>query len=193
MYFELSIEISPFLTIHDRLTIHVLPSRLAQGFFVQRGDVFGFGDFNPNSSKLGTDQDMSKLNKAPIHNLDSERSVGSINYELDRRGATQIDSASSSFLKGKSYDLIELRPPEEYKKYETVSKKVNHLVEEWKEKQVSLELKGMTKKMTDSKAADKRRVKDLKTLKESGGPFTSVDEENAYLENDSITEEEKGK
>ena len=94
---------------------------------------------------------------------------------------------------------------------------MNHLVEEWKEKQVSLELKGMTKKMTvskaaerrregkagelkgmtkkmtDSKAADKRRVKDLKTLKESGGPFTSVDEENAYLENDSITEEEKGK
>ena len=54
-------------------------------------------------------------------------------------------------------------------------------------------VEGHDQKDDDSKAADKRRVKDLKTLKESGGPFTSVDEVNAYLENDSITEEEKGK
>ena len=96
--------------------LKILLPRLAQGFFVQRGYVFCFRDFNPDSAKLVTEQYMSQLNQAPIYNLDSERSVVSINYELDTRGATQIHSASSSFLKGKSYDLIELCPPEEYKK-----------------------------------------------------------------------------
>ena len=64
----------------------LLPS-LAAGFFQQRGNVFGFGDFDPESGALVTQHDMALLNKAPINNIDAERSVGSINYELERRGA----------------------------------------------------------------------------------------------------------
>ena len=71
----------------------ILPE-LAQGFFVQRGDVFGFGPFDPNSTKLVTQHDLGILNQAPINNLDSERAVGSNNYELSRRGATQVTAVS---------------------------------------------------------------------------------------------------
>ena len=67
----------------------ILP-QIAQGFFQQRGNIFGFGDFEKNSSELLPKQDFAKLNEAPINNLDSERSVGSINYELKIRGAKQI-------------------------------------------------------------------------------------------------------
>ena len=67
----------------------ILP-QIAQGFFQQRGNIFGFGDFDKNSSELLTKQDFEKLNEAPINNLDSERSIGSINYELKIRGAKQI-------------------------------------------------------------------------------------------------------
>ena len=111
----------------------VLPE-LARGFFVQRGDVFGFGDFNPMSPKRVTQYDVKVLSEAPINNLDSERAVGSINHELGLRGATQLNAASSNFVKSKSYDLIELQPVDAYKNYTEAAKKVNHLVGEWKEK-----------------------------------------------------------
>ena len=70
--------------------LRLVLSQIAQGFFQQRGNIFGFGDFDKNSSELLTKQDFEKLDEAPINNLDSERSVGSINYELKIRGAKQI-------------------------------------------------------------------------------------------------------
>ena len=56
----------------------------------------------------GSDYALSKMNdqkleKAPIHNLNAERSVGFINYELHRRGAKQLACASSSQVKAKSH------------------------------------------------------------------------------------------
>ncbi|KAK6168680.1 hypothetical protein SNE40_019871 [Patella caerulea] len=50
------------------------------------------------------------IKKAPIHNLNAERSVGFINYELGRRGTKQLASASACQVKAKSADLIEKRP-----------------------------------------------------------------------------------
>ena len=35
-----------------------------------------------------------KLNQAPVHNLNEERSVGFINYELEIRGKKHLESAS---------------------------------------------------------------------------------------------------
>ena len=115
----------------------ILPE-LAQGFFVQRGNVFGFGPFDPDSDKLVTKQDMQILNQAPINNLDSERAVGSVNYELGVRGATQLQAASDALVKNKSYDLIELCPADAYKDFKDKVKVVNTLVKDWKEKQTEL-------------------------------------------------------
>ena len=49
----------------------ILP-QIVQGFFRQRGNVYGLGDFNKNSSELLTKQDFEKLDEALINNLDSE-------------------------------------------------------------------------------------------------------------------------
>jgi len=52
---------------------------LADSFFIQRGNVFGFGVFDPASKSLVTNYDIAILKHAPINNLDAEISVGSIN------------------------------------------------------------------------------------------------------------------
>ena len=90
--------------------LQLLLQDLAEGWFIQRGDVFGFGNYNPSSSKLVTNFNMDQLKHAPINNMDPERGVGSVNYGLGIYGRSQLDAAGSTYLKDKSYDLIELWP-----------------------------------------------------------------------------------
>lgn len=66
--------------------------------------------------------DAAKLEQAPIHNLFAERSVGFVNYELKRRGATQLAGASSTQVKAKVVDLIEKRESGAFKLYRNVTK-----------------------------------------------------------------------
>ena len=120
----------------------------------------------------------------------SERAVGSINHELGLRGATQLNAASSNFAQSKSYDLIELQPVDAYKNYTETAKKVNHLVREWKEKQVEMEKQGMSKKMIESISSERRRVKHLDKLKKEGGPFTKPEEVEGFIASD-LSEKEK--
>ena len=89
------------------LSVQLLLQDLAEGWFIQRGDVFGFGNYNPSSSKLVTNFKMDQLKHAPINNMDPEGAVGSINYHAPGiYGRSQLDAAGSIYLKGKSYDLI---------------------------------------------------------------------------------------
>ena len=82
--------------------------------------------------------DIRLLNKAPINNIDAERSVGSINYELDRRGAKQLAAAGAAHLKAKSVDLVELTQTDKFKDYCKKAKRVNELVAVWVEEQENL-------------------------------------------------------
>ena len=111
--------------------LDLLLPMLAQGWFTQRGNVFGFGDYDPASSKLVTKMNWEKLKVAPINKLDPERSVGEINYRLGIYGRSELKAASSSYVKGKNSDLIELKPPGEYQKYQKKVQTVNSLVQKW--------------------------------------------------------------
>ena len=123
---------------------------LADKFFIQRGNVFGFGDFDPDSESLVTNYDLSVLKQAPINNLDAKRSVGSINYELDRRGCKELAAAGAAHMKAKSVDLVELHPVEESKGF--VKKKIiNELVAEWSEAQAKLEESDLSKMDSQTK------------------------------------------
>uniref|UniRef100_A0A0L8FLX6 Uncharacterized protein n=1 Tax=Octopus bimaculoides TaxID=37653 RepID=A0A0L8FLX6_OCTBM len=64
----------------------------------------------------GFQNQQTKLERVPIYNLDSECSVGFINYELNRRGTKQLKLASSQ-VKSKSVDLIECRESEAFRQY----------------------------------------------------------------------------
>ena len=62
-----------------------------------------------------------------------------------------------------------------------MSKKVNSLVEEWKDQQEEMEKAGMNKKSDESLKADKRKNSDLQILKKVGGPFAKPEEVVEYL------------
>ena len=91
---------------------------------------------------LVTSKNMEQLNQAPINNMSSERAVGSINHEFGVRGRKEINAASCAFLKGKSYDLVELKPAAEFLKYRNFVKPFNNLVSDWNNKQSELEEAG---------------------------------------------------
>ena len=138
-------------------------------------------------------KDVDKLNKAPINNLDCERVVGSVNYELGIRGSTELKAASSALVKGKSYDLIELHQADEYKNFKPAVKTINKLVKDWKEKQEELKYTGLNNKEIQSISTDKRRITDLDWLKERGGPFTKLEQVDDYVRRADVTDKEKQK
>lgn len=158
--------------------------KLAAGFHRQRADVFGFGNFDPESTLLVSKKDQSKLLKAPINNLDSERHVGSVNYELKIRGGKQLKAAGDSIVKAKSIDLIELKAVDEHDKFRDLTKKDGKLVaiwKSWKESQDKLEEQGLTVKEVQNELTDKKRNADLDKLKAIGGPFTKAEEVDEFV------------
>ena len=58
---------------------------------------------------------------------------------------------------GKSYDLIEQKPADEYEKHKKQVKQVNELVVKWKKDQADLQGKGMDKKQALSFSTERRR------------------------------------
>jgi len=154
----------------------ILP-KLAEGFKNQKGDIFGFGeDFNKESEYALARMDSGKLEKAPIHNPTAERSVGFVNYELQRRGAKQLACASSVEAKSKSADLIESQPSGTYSKYTKLVQRggiIPEIMEAWSKRQEELMKQGLENKEIANVAVDRRRNRDLDTLKSMGGPFTS--------------------
>ena len=84
--------------------LNVLLPRLANGWARQRGEMFGFGT-TPSSESTISKFDQQKLSSAPISNLDAERSVGSINHELNIGGAMELNAASSAHVKAKGPQL----------------------------------------------------------------------------------------
>ena len=86
---------------------------LAEGLSIQHGALFGSGPKAKESArtllKLSTASDAAKekLNQAPIHNLNEERSGGFITHEFNIRGPDQLEPASKKMILNKSIDLLE--------------------------------------------------------------------------------------
>ena len=97
--------------------------KIADGFDVQRGAVFGFGthadDDTGSLVKVAnaTEKEMEELNKTTVHNLAEERSVGSINDELKIRGKRNLESVSRKLVLNKSFHLLEKKPAKDYRKF----------------------------------------------------------------------------
>ena len=163
--------------------------RIADGFQRQRGDVFGFGDGEETALSLSTMDDQKLLN-APINNLDAERSVGAINYELKIRGAKNLKAASSSHVLGKSLGLIEGKKVG--KKFRQMEGKniLPAIVSSWEERQDQLSKEGLSAKEAQNLSVDQRRNADLQKLKLFGGPFCSSQEVKVFLSS-VASEEEK--
>lgn len=163
----------------------ILP-KLADGFSIQRGKVFGFGPHaleQPKTFKISnaSEEELMKLNKTSTHNLHSERSVGSINYEISVRGKGHLESSSKKLVFNKSFDLVD--QPEclsKYQSYRQASKDIKLLKVEWNEKLKKMEEIGNLKKDTANTTMESKKYKDLEFLKQYDGPFTTAEGVKAY-------------
>ena len=87
----------------------IILQRLADGFSEQRGALFRFGpkanEDTKTLLKVSTvkGQKKQKLQQLPIHNLNEERSVGFVNYEIQIRGKRHLSSVSTKMVKPQWY------------------------------------------------------------------------------------------
>ena len=125
--------------------------------------------------------DPKKLVNAPINNLDAERSVGAINYELKIRGAKNLGTASTSHVIGKSLSLIAGKKVEKKFRQLDAQKVLPSIVDAWKEKQDRLSEEGLSSKEAQNRTVDQRRNADLVKLKQLGGPFSSSEEVRSFV------------
>ena len=160
----------------------VLP-RLAKGWERQRGNEYGFGtNPDPEHKDRVSGMDQEKLKTAPTHNLDPERSVGSINYERKIRGATQLAAASRAHVSGKGAELIEDEETDSrFRKISGQGGEMSIIMKEWKTKQEALAAEGLDAKTVANLATDRQRNNDLTVLKAVGGPFTTAASVDEYL------------
>jgi len=171
----------------------MLLPKLADGFQRQKGDIFGFGLSDEESDIALSGMDSEKLESAPIHNLDSERAVGFISYELKHRGAKNLKCASTVQVKAKSQDLIESQSSGSFREYGNIAKfTIPAIMKAWDEQQKRLQQQGLSDKEIANLALDKRRNNDLNELKKHGGPFTKDSDVDELLKSN-MTEDEKQK
>ena len=165
--------------------------KLADGFDLQKGHIFGFGEGKkkPPDHRIDT-LPIEQLKGVPVHNLAEERSVGFINYELRVRGATQLQSASSTLIKNKNADLLKSCKPGTYKEFMTAAQNLKDMRLKWNDKQKELAKERLTKKAIANVSIERTKCKDLELLKSQGGPFTTPAQVDIFM-NSKSTEKEK--
>ena len=118
--------------------LHIILPCLAQGISDQRGAIFGLG---PNAEEdTGTilkiegisQAKRMKLMKAPIHNLNEERSVGFINYEISIRGKQYLEVASRKMIINKSSDLLDQMDASDINKFSKPATTIKEIKLKWK-------------------------------------------------------------
>ena len=86
---------------------------------------------------------------------------------------------------------MEMKPPEEFKKYRKQVQAVNSLVKQWIQEQSELQLSGLEKKEAVGVTTERRRMKDLQKLKTMGGPFVNPKEVDDFINDDTISTQKK--
>ena len=175
--------------------LQILLPRLAKAWDIQRGEQFGFGDSQDSASALKiADMNQNKLKSAPINNLDAERSVGSIQYELNIRGKKNLKAASAAHVKNKGQNLIQgLTMPAQFRQLVKKDEKIDKILKVWEESQEELVKEGLQEKEVANVSTDKKRNSDLALLVKEGGPFTSPDMVQEFMARPGISEKERNK
>ena len=168
------------------------------GFQKQKGAIFGFGTSKDDATgtvlKISTLEDKSTLGKAPVTNLGEERSVGSLNFELDFRGRDQFQTCSQNLVLNTSFDL--LAPDfDNYRGFKKQAKEIKNIKGEWCNKMAELEKEGLSKQEIASLTQENKKLRDLDFLKaqDPPGPFSSAEEVDTLMRMDVMAEEEKNK
>ena len=123
----------------------LLLPHLAKGFSDHRRAIFGFGPHkDEDTGKLlkvheyaKSVESMQKLKQVQDHNLNEERSVGSLNYELGITEKANIESASKKMIISKSLEFLTNTDIKEIYKYRKPGDEIKELKTEYNRKKYS--------------------------------------------------------
>lgn len=188
-----SVEAAAFEHREDVILVlkFILP-RLQEGLERQRGSWMGFGATASQDARL-LSYESEKLRDAPINNISSEQAVGQISYGLKRRGAKELSAASRDLVTGASIDLLDRNSASAHRKmreHVLPNSDFMTLKSDWTDLQEALEAEAFAKKQNVKISHDQTRNKDLEFLKSFGGPFTSIESLDNFVQS-SILEKDK--
>ena len=117
------------------------------------------------------------MNKAALHNLGEERSVGHINYELSIRGKDNLEASSRKLVLNKSFKLLEKSDNLlKFKLYRKAANEIKRMKVQWNERMKKMEEEGNLNKDSANNEVGNQMYNDLEYLKERNGPFTKPEE-----------------
>ena len=166
----------------------ILP-RLADGFSEQRGVIFGFCPKAEEDTrtllKISTadDEKKKKLQHAQIHNLNEERSVGFINYEIQIRGKKHLDAVSQKMVANKSMDILQAADPSDIKKYRKPAQIIKEIKMEWLKRVQEHQQEAYSEKEKACLKDESTKYQLLEALKRERfpGPFVTDTEVREYM------------
>ena len=153
------------------------------------GAIFGFGpsanDSTGNVLKISEVEGNKrrKLNQTSVHNLNEERSVGFIGYEIQIRGKKHLESASKKMIINKSSDILMKCDPSKLKDFVMPARRIKDIKIKWTERIREHQAKGFSEKETANLKTDAQKYSILEQLKKESmpGPFTKPEDIKNYL------------
>ena len=175
--------------------IQILLRKFADGFELQKGAIFGFGEKkeNPTGTVLKiseqSEERMEVIDRVQIHNLSEERSVGFINFELDIRGKQNLEAVSRKMVLNKSADLT--KDLTDFRKYRKALAEIKEYKLEWKKKMQEMEKAGYSKNENKSNTVELTKLEDLEFLQEQPipGPFTTSEKVAEFMDSEPESKE----
>jgi hypothetical protein len=156
----------------------ILPE-LANTLAMQRGKYYDFGDF-PREYQV--EEQTQNIDATPVHNLQMERLCGQMDTRISGRG--NIETASRGLVLKHSAHLVEELSPEQRSHFRKMGANVaayKKSAKDWIIKQKSIEVENLAKKEGDALKKEAKKLATLNILKRHGGPFSSLEEVESFL------------
>ena len=175
-----------------KLSQAMLP-QMAKTLGRQRGRQYGFGE-GANDPEFPVFEQITgdgDIDSTPINNLEQERQCGDIDHRLKKKASLNA-SSRGAVLKG-TLKLIDDSDRNFRRMSNKTVQNIRVLKAQWSERQLTLKQAGLTSKEAQRLHVEVRKLNILEQLRNEGGPFTSTEEVDEYLQNADIAVDTKAK
>ena len=160
-----------------RMLANTMLPELAETLFIQRGEFYGFGS---DESEFPVFEQAVHVGKGRTYNLQMERQCGDHDNRLIKKCNISTVSRDNIIkkctgLRHESSEIFRVILSRKVKVIEEIKK-------QWNDRQGKLKAAGLSAKEIMQLAKKDRKMKILNILKKDGGPFTSTEEIDEYME-----------
>ena len=158
------------------LLLNMMLPGLATTLARQRRD-YGLDDTFP--AEFPVEEQASRVDDTPVHNLDMERLMGRTDHRLHK--LQRLSAASRSIILRRTKALREASSGPSFRSYKEIAEKKREKELEWNKRQESKFRGEAIKKQQVAISQERNRIQMLEQLKEVNGPFTNAEDVEAYI------------